>query len=110
MRKQGKNKYYNRSHISEKKFRELVRCFANDFNALEASKITHISHRSCKIIYAKLRSHIARFCMDNRPAMGEFELDEMVLREYEEKEVVELQGRHLYLVFLSAMDKCMLKW
>ena len=76
MRKQGKNKYYKRSHISEKKFRELVRCFGHDFNALEASKMTNISHRSCKVIYAKLRIHIAKFCSDTDPQSGEFELDE----------------------------------
>lgn len=73
---QGKNKYYKRSHISEKKFRELIRCFGHDFNALEASKVTGLSHRSCKIIYAKLRIHIAKFCSDDEPASGEFELDE----------------------------------
>ena len=72
----GKNKYYKRSHISEKKFREIIRCFGHDFNALQTSKITKISHRTCKIIYAKLRLHIAKFCLNNRPETGEFELDE----------------------------------
>ena len=71
-----KNKYYYRSHISEKKFRELIRCFGHDFNTLDASKVTGISHRTCKIIYAKLRIHIAKFCTDDRPDSGEFECDE----------------------------------
>jgi transposase len=74
--KSHKNKYYCRSHISEAKFRQLLRCFALDLNAYEASELTGISHRSCKIIYGKLRLHIAKFCMDNLVSSGEFELDE----------------------------------
>ena len=73
---QRKKKYYKRSHISEKKFRELLKCFSNDFNALEAHKITLISHRTCKVIYAKLRLHIAKFCLNDTSLKGEFELDE----------------------------------
>ena len=74
--KQYKNKYYRRSHISEAKFRRLLKCFTLDLNAYEASQITNISHRSCKIIYAKLRLHIAKFCINNLAEQGEFELDE----------------------------------
>jgi hypothetical protein len=40
----GKNKYYKQSHISERKFRELLRCFALDLNAKESSQLTGISH------------------------------------------------------------------
>jgi len=74
--KQVKNKYYKRSHISEGKFRHLLKCFALDLNAYEASDLTGISYRSCKVIYAKLRLHIAKFCIDNPAQSGEFELDE----------------------------------
>jgi transposase len=76
MRKTSRNKYYRRSHISESKFRHLLKCFALDLNALEASKLTSISHRSCKVIYAKLRLHVAEFCMNHPAELGEFELDE----------------------------------
>lgn len=74
--KQCKNKYYHRSHISEGKFRHLLKCFSLDLNAYEASQLTCISHRSCKVIYAKLRLHIAKFCIDQPASLGEFELDE----------------------------------
>ena len=74
--RQGKSKYYKRSHISEAKFRQLLKCFAMDLNALEASKLTGSSHRSCKVIYAKLRLYIARFCINNSADSGTFELDE----------------------------------
>lgn len=77
--KKQKNKYYCHSHISEAKFRQFLRCFALDLNAFEASELTGISHRTSKVIYAKLRLHIAKFCIDNPAQMGEtgeFELDE----------------------------------
>ncbi len=74
--KQRKNKYYRRSNISEAKFRHLLKCFAMDLNAYEAFQLTGISHRSCKIIYAKLRLHIAQQNLDNPVSSGEFELDE----------------------------------
>lgn len=51
MSRRAFNKYYNRSHISEGKFRELIKCFSLDLNAYETSKITNISHVSCKKIY-----------------------------------------------------------
>jgi hypothetical protein len=35
-----KNKYYKQSHISERKFRELLRCFALDLNAKERRVLT----------------------------------------------------------------------
>jgi len=67
-----KNKYYDRSHISEAKFRHLLRCFAMDLNAYEAHQISHISHRSCKIIYGKLRLYMARIDSDHLANTGAF--------------------------------------
>ena len=47
-----------------------------DLNAYEAHQISHISHRSCKVIYAKLRLYIVKQCVGNRASTGTFELDE----------------------------------
>jgi hypothetical protein len=41
----GKNKYYVRSHISEKLFRRLIRLFALDLTASEAAAMTGLSVR-----------------------------------------------------------------
>ena len=71
-----KNKYYKRSHISEQKFRQIVRSFCLDMNALLTSQVCGISHQSCKIIYRKLRLHIAKLNTKNKAGFGEFELDE----------------------------------
>ncbi len=51
-----KNKYYRRSHISENKFRQLLKCFALDLNAYETHQLTHIFHRSCKGYLRKIAS------------------------------------------------------
>lgn len=72
----AKNKYYNRSHISEVKFRQLIKCFSLDLNAYETSKLTSISHVSCKKIYQKLRIYIFTNLLNNETSKGEFELDE----------------------------------
>lgn len=72
----GKNKYYKRSHISEAKFRHLLRCFVLDLNAYEIAELTGISHRSCKEILGKLRLHIAKLSPESPAEDGEFECDE----------------------------------
>ena len=73
---QIKNRYYKRSHISEAKFRQFLSCFALDLNAFETHKITHISHRTCKVIDQKLRLHIVKYCTNKTAEAGEFECDE----------------------------------
>ena len=73
---QRKNKYYRRSHISERKFRQLLKCFSLDLNAEETSKMTGLSHRSCKIIFNKLRHHIIEHCLNSPAERGVFECDE----------------------------------
>lgn len=76
MGKRAKNKYYNRSHISEGKFRELIKCFSMDLNAYETSKITNISHVSCKKIFHKLRVYVFNNLVDSGISKGEFEINE----------------------------------
>ena len=51
-----------------------------DLNAYEAHQISHISHRSCKVIYAKLRLYIVKRCVGNRASTGTFELDESYIQ------------------------------
>ena len=72
----GKNKYYFRSHISQSRFRKLVRAFALDLTATEAAAITGVSVRSVNSIYLKLRQRIAAWCEAHSPFAGEVEVDE----------------------------------
>jgi transposase len=71
-----KNRYYRRSRISEKKLRQLLRCFAMDFTATDTATLTGISVRSVNSIYLKLRRRIAAVCEQQSPLQGAVEVDE----------------------------------
>jgi transposase len=75
----AKNRYYRRSRISEKKFRQLLRCFAMDFTATDTATLTGLSVRSVNSIYLKLRSQIATVCEQQSPLQGAVEVDERTL-------------------------------
>lgn len=45
-----KNKYMNRSHISEAKFREVVRLFSVDLDATQIAKITKLNRNTVNTI------------------------------------------------------------
>ena len=74
--KQSVNKYYVRSRISQKVFRGLIRAFAMDLTATDASKLTGLSIRRVNDIYLKLRRRIAQHCESQNPFREEIELDE----------------------------------
>lgn len=71
-----RNKYLIHGRISERKFREVLRCFCLDLTASDTAILTGISRNSINLLYAKLRLHIAKLCVATEPAKGEFELDE----------------------------------
>ena len=70
------NKYYKRSHISEAKFRYLIKCFSLDLTATETAQLSSISLRSITKIFDKLREKIARWCEQSPPIEGTVEVDE----------------------------------
>ncbi len=70
-----KNKYVYHSHISERKFREIVRCFEHDFTSQETSDFVGISRVTVGKLYVKFRRRILAL-VDESPVDGEVELDE----------------------------------
>ena len=71
------NKYYKRSRISEKRFRQLVRLFAQDLAASDVAVLTGLQRKSVNTIYAKIRTRIAQACERESPfESGEVEVDE----------------------------------
>ena len=72
----GKNRYYRRSRISEKRFRGLIKAFAMDLTATDAAELTGLSVRSVNDIYLKIRRRIAEHCETQSPFRGEVEIDE----------------------------------
>lgn len=71
-----KNKYINKAHISEPKFREVLRFFAEDETASRASKYSGISRKTINRLYALFRLRIVVISLSSTPELGEFEVDE----------------------------------
>ena len=71
-----KNRYYKCSKISERKFREIIRYFAQDLTASDTSRLTAISIRGINNIYLKLRKRIIQECQQQAPFNGIIEVDE----------------------------------
>ena len=70
------NKYYKRSKISEAQFRYLIKCFAMDLTATETAQLSSISLRSITVIFDRLRTKIAQWCLLETPFSGTIEVDE----------------------------------
>ena len=71
------NKYVNRAHISEKKFREVLKFFAADFTVTQISNLTGISRGKLSNLIQKIRYRIYDLnCKSNPLLSGEIEVDE----------------------------------
>ena len=70
------NRYYWRSHISEKKFREIIKYFALDLTANRTASLTGLTHKSINQIFLKIRLPLAQDCQRASPFSGEVEVDE----------------------------------
>ena len=71
-----KNRYYRRSRISEREFRQIIRYFALDLSASDTARLTTISVRSVNAIYIKLRRRLAGECEPQVSMTGQVEVDE----------------------------------
>jgi hypothetical protein len=72
----GKNKYANRSRISEAKFRELIRLFALNLDATQIAVLTGLNRNTVNRFRKGLRERIAQYCEEQSPLSGEIEVDE----------------------------------
>ena len=57
-----KNKYIIRSRISEKKFREILKYFAEDIEASKISNLTKISEATLCRIFREIRILMSKEC------------------------------------------------
>jgi transposase-like protein len=71
-----KNKYVNRSKISEKKFREIIRLFSLDLDALQIASITDLNRNTVNRYLKEIRRKIVEYCKQSSPLCGEVEIDE----------------------------------
>ena len=72
-----KNKYFIRSRISERKFREIIRYFATDLTAVQIASLTKKNRNTINAILKKVRVKIASFCEEESCfERSEVEMDE----------------------------------
>lgn len=75
-KKAPKNKYVTKSHLSERKFREVLGLFCADVTALSAASLTGLNRNTVNRCYGMLRARIAEACEADSPFDGEVEADE----------------------------------
>lgn len=69
-------RYYRRSGISEKKFREIIKYFALDLTANRTAQLTGLTHKSSDQIHLKTRLRLTQDCRRESLFSGEVEVDE----------------------------------
>ena len=71
------NRYYQRSKISERKFRQIVRYFAMDFTASDVAQLSGLTRKTVTLIFLRIRQRLAAECERASPYSGcEVEVDE----------------------------------
>ena len=70
------NKYFTRSHISEAKFRHVVRLFCEDMTATQIASLTGLNRNTVNRLLTHIRQVIVRYCEATSPLSGEVEIDE----------------------------------
>jgi len=72
-----KNRYIHYAHISEGKFRAVLKLFCADVPALTSAGLTGLSVQATQRLYDKLRLRILELAVEEaRPFAGEVEVDE----------------------------------
>jgi transposase len=57
-----KNKYIKQAHISERKFREIIKYFSEDLNATQIANLTGISRPTINRYLKAIRKRIVDLC------------------------------------------------
>ncbi len=70
------NRYIKRAHISERKFKDVLKGFATDLTAQDVSILTNLSRNTINKIFKKMRGRILALSPGAEPFSGEIELDE----------------------------------
>ena len=71
-----KNKYANRSKISEAKFRELVRLFSLNLDATQIAELSGLNRNTINCFLKAIGIGRGEFCEKESPFYGEVEVDE----------------------------------
>ena len=89
-----KNRYFKRSRISEKKFREIIRLFVADLTASQIILLVKVNRNTVNGILKKLRQRIVEICeKESVFEKGKVEMDESY---FGAKRIRGLRGRGAY--------------
>jgi transposase len=77
-----KNKYLKGAHISERKFRELLKLFCEDLTATQIANISGISRVTINNYLRMIRGKIAQFCENNSPVNYSNDFKELYSSDY----------------------------
>jgi transposase-like protein len=73
----AKNKYVNRSRISEAKFRQIILLFSEDLSATQISHLTKLSRQTINKYLTAIRFRIVELStLQSAPLVGQIEVDE----------------------------------
>jgi transposase len=76
-RKYGKNKYLKLTHISERKFRAILKLFCLDIPASKTAKLTNVNRNTVNRLYNLLREYVIKMGLSEQEKFtGEVEVDE----------------------------------
>jgi len=70
------NRYKKRAHISENKFKQIVRHFSLDLTASQIAQLTKMNRNTINKYLIQIRQVIADYCEQQSPFSGEVEIDE----------------------------------
>jgi len=70
------NKYVKVAHISERKFRTLVRCCDEDLGATQTANLTGLNRNTVNRHFKLIRQRLVELCKEDSPFQGEIEMDE----------------------------------
>ena len=71
-----KNIYLKHAHISERKFKQVLTCFSNDYTAKATGQIVGISRNTVNSLYSGFRVRILELGKTGQDFDGEVEVDE----------------------------------
>ncbi|WP_298736682.1 IS1595 family transposase [uncultured Chitinophaga sp.] len=63
-----KNRYLKGAHLSERKFKEILKLFSEDLTATQIASISGVSRVTVNSYLKKIRQQIARYCELQQPA------------------------------------------
>jgi hypothetical protein len=62
--------------LTEKKFRQIIKYFSDDFNENLTAKYTNLNKNTISRIFIKIRKRIYELSKINKPFLGKIEIDE----------------------------------